>query len=1601
MTLLNKMMRVVVFATLTFIVSWSPSPVRASAQLIQFTVEPTPAPPGPPPAPAVVNSLKPLTPGIEPSVDPTIEYGNLTRFQSVIGPIDSGLLGESVDFSTGQTDFVASDVSLPGNFGIPFGVGRRFHVANQAGGILPGAFGDWDLDIPRVEGVVAANVGWTVSGTSPDGRCTNFSAPPPALVTTAVSGGTVTTSIAANEYGFGFSLVLPGQGRRELLQRASDNPWAPAAGYPVVTHDWWISTCTALANPPLNVTGEEGFTVVSPAGVNYQFIYYSQRAYPSYQRIADTTQSGVIAVLPREQVFMLPYIVQDRFGNWVKYSYNTDETTGTLSLATITSSDNRIITLSYMNGLVSSITDGTRTWHYTYVSGSLSKVTLPDGSYWSINFANLGTASWTYTGATCTSLPTATYGGSISSSGTVSGTIQHPTGASGTFTFSVTRHGRNSAPTTCLTNSVGTSFAASEPSVFDVLSLTKKQITGPNISTLSWTLAYAGCSSSSCNATKTTLLTDARNYSTLYTFGAVYNTNADSDTEGQLQSVKSGGMGGSGYLRTDSYTYFLASGQAYPSLMGTPTQVRGDTAPLTTLRPVSKRTSVVDGVTYTQTMSTPDTFGFPATITRAGGTSTKTDTLTYEHNTSAWIIGTLKTKKSGGATEFTLTLNSNEVPTEIDRFGRKDKTISYNGDGTVETVADGDNNTTTYTNYSRGIPQNIKYANNDTESVVATNIGGITSWTNAAGFSTSYGHDLMGRVSSISPPVYSSTSITWATNVSGWTRTQTRGSYTKTDTYDAFLRSVNTTEPNSRIVTRSFDADGRNTFTSYPNASAGITFSYDGLGRLHTETDGGNYVTTYTPGANTLGVQDRDGNTTTYTYLTYDDPSTQWPTSITTPLYTTSITRDTWGKPKTIARGSITRTRGYYSNQLLETISDPEHGDYTFTYDNAANLKTIQGTDAVTETRYYDKRNRIQTIDYSNNDASVGFTWTPDNLPDTSNRGGVTRSYSYNTGRLLQKVTEVIGSGSYALTYGYNTDGQNDSLTYPDTTSVSLGPDAFGRPTLIGTYATSVSYFPNGALDIFEYGNGIFHTTFLDSRQLPQESQDGSLVDWSYTYDGNANPKTITDNIGTGANSKSFTYDTVNRLKTANASKLWGNATFTYDTLNQDNLTIDSTGSTTTNFIFNASTNLLTSFGSPSIALIYDKRGNLSQKGTGASATAYAFNAANLLTSVTQGSNVYSYSYDAAGLRAISSITSGVTQGLQVNSLYDDGGRLMYEATTVSANPDDIFQNGFEPPLVPLTTTKYYYLGSHLIAKDTKNGSTDAVTYVHTDALGSPIAQTSASKAVVATTTYLPYGGLYASTGTGNQAGLGYAGQYADGSGLVYMHARYYDPQLHRFISIDPMDVNSSTAMNFNRYSYGANSPYAKYDPSGRSATNLLDKSGAPQPLACDTCLIGPTGYWQTPEGATDELTYGASVSSAQVNAPPTAQQIGAGLGYVSVGAGVIVLGITIGPEAVGATAAAAFFEEIGLGSIFGSVFLNATSENVEDALIDSALFSLGRPDIFPALIDFLQAMQVLHEIGNIGGPDANDSVVDPASSNGGHARSTDDGGQADTPEPQ
>ncbi|MBR9908219.1 MAG: hypothetical protein GYB30_09250 [Gammaproteobacteria bacterium] len=94
------------------------------------------------------------------------------------------------------------------------------------------------------------------------------------------------------------------------------------------------------------------------------------------------------------------------------------------------------------------------------------------------------------------------------------------------------------------------------------------------------------------------------------------------------------------------------------------------------------------------------------------------------------------------------------------------------------------------------------------------------------------------------------------------------------------------------------------------------------------------------------------------------------------------------------------------------------------------------------------------------------------------------------------------------------------------------------------------------------------------------------------------------------------------------------------------------------------------------------------------------------------------------------------------------------------------------------------------------------VTFVHTDVLGSPVAETNSDGQLVRLSHYKPFGEELEQ----KKDDVAYTGHKYDAAlGLIYMQARYYDPVIGRFYSNDP--VGFKGVHSFNRYSYANNNP--------------------------------------------------------------------------------------------------------------------------------------------------------------------------------------------------
>lgn len=1418
---------------------------------------------------------------------PWEEYGKLINSRETVASLGPTLLGDEVDLNTGALSFSATDVSIPGNSKLSVAFSRSFKVSNRKGYVNDSALADWELDTPNLSGVFAPNWSMTCSA------ATAAAARPPQIS----YGGTLFSSA---DYWQGTQANMPGGGEMLYLTGAST---APSTGGP---YYWMTAGFTYFSClPTVKNDSGQGFLAITADGTKYWFDWRAQYQEPSLKGALSSSSQ-----LPRKRNVLYATRVEDRFGNWVTYTY-TNAWNAPATLTSIQANDGRQLSIAYNpQGHVASVSTGTQTWTYQYsyptaTTGTLTAVVQPDNSRWSIAFSALSSAKIRYDqGQPGADDPVRGCGdpGQIITGG-AQGTITHPSGATGTFQVEPTRHGRSNVPMVCsnytIPNNNANDDVAYYPLAYDAFSLTSKTVTGPGLAAMQWNYGYSAnihfapgtgpvcggsncgavvCTSDACAGKATTVVTGPGGQWTRYTYGNSYRYN-----EGKLLKVERG-TGPGAIAQTQTHSYELAaSGQPFPTPIANSLQLRGDGFTSEYLRPQKTSSIVQDGVTYWSTVNSFDQFARPTSVTRASDISygyTRTDATAYHDNLSKWALGQVASVIANGYELSRTEYDANALPVRSYANGNAvpKQTLVYNADGTLATVKDGNNNLVALSNWKRGIPQSIQHPataespSGSTESAVVNDSGWILSTTDENGYVTNYGYDVMGRVSSVAYPI--NDSVAWNTRsrtfeqvnqdefgipAGHWRQVTAQGNYQKVTVFDAlwrplweYQRDLANPDATFSIVGKSYDAAGREVFVSYPRNPAadgnwaidtGTRTSYDALDRvIRVEQDSelGSptaTVTEYLPGGEIRTTNPR-GQQTRTRYAAWDQPSTDYPIEIFHPEGAlTQIWRDYFFKPTQVRRSgsyagqTVEALRKYYydGEQRLCRTDEPETGSTVMGYDNANNmnwsasgLTTLNTVDCDhgnaynggrTVARVYDARNRLTALSFPDGLGNQVWTYEKDGLPATvttyngaNNTGAVVNSYGYNKRRLLTSETVAEPSVyTWSLGYGYDTNGNLAAQTYPTGLALTYSPNALGQATRVvttpgstttGSYATGISYHPNGAIKQFTYGNGIVHTMTQNARQLPQTTQDGGVVGFTNLYDANGNT-TLIDDLVQGQNFKRYlSYDGLDRL-TAAGSAMFGGSThyinYGYDAI--DNLrSVSHPGVREHTYWYDAKnhlTNVQNSSGASVVGLSYDAQGNLDNK----NGQQYGFDYGNRLRSV---AGKESYRYDGLGRRTKIAKDNGDQQWHQ----YSQAGQYLFNSKLTAGGVQ--------------TTQEIVYLAGSAIATIDHNWPSNTVIatkYQHTDALGSPVATTDASGALIERTNYEPYGSAINKT----VDGLGYTGHVMDGAtGLTYMQQRYYDSTLGRFLSVDPVTASAGTGGNFNRYWYAANNPYRFSDPDGR-----------------------------------------------------------------------------------------------------------------------------------------------------------------------------------------
>ncbi len=494
----------------------------------------------------------------------------------------------------------------------------------------------------------------------------------------------------------------------------------------------------------------------------------------------------------------------------------------------------------------------------------------------------------------------------------------------------------------------------------------------------------------------------------------------------------------------------------------------------------------------------------------------------------------------------------------------------------------------------------------------------------------------------------------------------------------------------------------------------------------------------------------------------------------------------------TDARGGVTAFAYDELSRLTLTL-DPLEQSTHYGYDALGRRTVITDANGEITTFTYDPLGRPLRINYTADGTSVAFAYDLAGrrtaMTDTL---GLTRD-SYDP---LSWLAQVIQPGGETITYTYDLAGNRSGLDVGGGRAVAYSYDAANRLLGVEDWASQVytyTYDAWGRLAGVAYPNGVTAEQRYDAAGrlvgASQRAPDSSLqADYALLLDGVGNRTLVTETLRTPGitgtlvtTNIGYSYDDLGRLTGADYS-VGDDYAYSYD----------------------ASGNRLSQVrGQETITYTYD----LANRLTSVNGQTYTWDAAgNLLDDGDK-----SYSYDQAK-RLVGVSGNGLAWSAGYNG---DGARLRQSANGVVVS----YTLDLAAPLATVLgeqraggSRRYLYgQGDSPLAAD----ESAAWTYLSgRDPLHSVRQETAAQGQLLGERRFDPYG--VPVVGDGGTP-FGYTGEAWDAeTGVLYLRARYLQPQTGRFVSKDVWPGNDRIPLSRNAWVYGFDDPISNTDPSGK-----------------------------------------------------------------------------------------------------------------------------------------------------------------------------------------
>lgn len=635
-------------------------------------------------------------------------------------------------------------------------------------------------------------------------------------------------------------------------------------------------------------------------------------------------------------------------------------------------------------------------------------------------------------------------------------------------------------------------------------------------------------------------------------------------------------------------------------------------------------------------------------------------------------------------------------------------------------------------------------------------------------------------------------------------RTQTDGAgHTTTWVYqDTALQNVETvTEEGNRITRFRYDTRGRPVQVTTPDNDVRST-SFDGIGRVRREVSAvGRDTVLYSYGPVFLNeVRDARGLVTAWRrnvrgWTTSEKrPGDAAGDSLVTEYDRYGRVARAWDR----RRNSVSFTYDRWDRVLTRATSDGDTATFAYSpivpNDTTAPIWVAARNAESVDTLRYDHRGRLKEAVTVRLTTTGWRRYVVQPAVDTYGlpvkvvvegtglaRDSVRYSWNVHTGRL----TEMFSWGGARTVFLYDAEGKlartayaRDSLVYGYTDSHQLSSMYSARSAGLNAAAA-------------------FQLRFDTRNRLSERYPHSSARRRVFAYDSAGRLRGFTDQSEQGTSKPTCTFDPDYGQVCQEGTQYWtvtGSRTYTYDRSGNpaDSGAVAQPG------------NRLQQW--RGMAMLYDADGNLTQKTLPATRASgpfgYSWNALGLLTEVRDFTVSTAPKYTRHGYDAF---------GRRVRTTYPDGRveRVVYNGQDRQMDLD----------AAGAVTARYSFDPRGIDRPHSVTRGTRTLFYAQ-DPQGNVLALFDSAGAVAGSYSYDPWGRIESAVDTVPNP-FRYTGrEYDPGTGLYYYRARWYDPDLRRFVSEDPVGVRGG----LNLYGYGANDPVNNVDPLGSTCYKVYGR---------------------------------------------------------------------------------------------------------------------------------------------------------------------------------